>query len=182
MSYGHVVLSGAKTGFTSKAIKFFTGSLYSHSLITIPSIVDTEMCMEAADCGVSCLPFNKGYRQDPTEIYSMFEINVPQEIKDEAITQLLDLLEQSYGYFEIPWFMWRALNLKFGRDIKNQDNWSQKGTICSELCVLYLKLCGFSDLFRDFGEGSVCPQDLSEIMKAHPEYFTLIEERLIFKV
>ncbi len=50
--YGHIVLADTKSGFVPNGIKFITSSQFSHSFITIPDILGTPMCIEAAENGV----------------------------------------------------------------------------------------------------------------------------------
>lgn len=179
MSYGHVVLANSKKEFFASIIKWVTRSNWSHSLFTIPPCCGREMGLEAAGNGVSCLPFDTNYRQDPNQGYRMYRLNLSAEVIDAAIATQLDELEVFYGYLDLPWFMWRALNRVLGRDIRNQDNWAWrfKWKICSESVVDYLTACGLGQLFEGFGKNAVCPQDLQEIMDAHPEYFELIETK-----
>ena len=175
-NYGHIVLAFTIDNFDGKIIKFFTRSKWSHSFITIPDILGRPMCLEAADSGVSALAFDYGYKNDPVENYNKWNVKLPKEVKDYAISECLNDLQTKYGYLELPWFGWRAFLLwAFNKDIKSENNWCQKGTICSELCVKYLTLCGLGYLFKDFGNGSVSPQDIENIMLAHPELFELEE-------
>lgn len=177
MEYGHVVLASTKSGFVPNAIKWFTGSPFSHSLVTTPDILEVPMCIEAAESGVDFTRFDKTYIDDPGQTYQVWKIKVSQEIKNEAIKHLLNELQVGYGFLEYPWFMWRRLNRLFGRDIKSQNNWNTSGMICSELCVEYLIACGLSKTMKDYGEGSIAPQDLQDIFKANPQLFELIEQK-----
>ncbi len=175
MSFGHVVLANSKSGVVPRIIRWITGSQFSHSLVTMPDVLDIAMCVEAADSGVSCLPFESGYRSNVSQSYEVYRVNVSEERKAAGLKVVLSELQQSYGFLELPWFIWRSLNAKFGRDIKGKDNWSEAGVICSELCVTYLRECGFTELFKDFGAGSVNAEDLRKIMTANPDLFELIE-------
>ena|ERR1700676_5588979 len=177
MKYGHVILADTYSGFIPYVIKMVTNSSFSHSLITTPNVLNTPMCMEAASVGVSMLSFEEGYGEQSGEDIRCFEVNVPQEIKDAAIKSSLKLLEKSYGYLELLWFIWRAINQLFRRDIKKQDNWSQSGLICSELCFEYLKACGLEHLFSAYGNGSISPEDIYRVMKANPDIFIEVTSR-----
>lgn len=176
MEYGNIVLASTKSGFVPNAIKSFTSSKFSHSLVTMPDVLGVPMCIEAAEGGVDTTRFDKNYINDPGQGYQVWQLKVSKEVKDRAIRHLLDELETGYGFLEYPWFMWRRLNLLLGKDIKGQDNWSTKGMICSQLCVAYLKACGLEYVLKGYGKGSISPQDLQDIMKAHPELFKLAEE------
>ena len=174
--YGNIVLASTKSGFIPNAIKSFTGSVFSHSFVTIPDILGVPMCIEAAEGGVDTTRFDTGYADNLNEGYQVWNIKVSQEIKDRAIVSILNDLEVSYGFLSYPWFMWRKLNSLLGRDIKAQNNWSSQGMFCSQLCVEYLKACGLEYVLVGYGEGSIAPQDLQNIFKAHPEVFELEEE------
>lgn len=173
--YGYLVLADNKKGFVPSAIKWFTNSEFSHSFITMPDILGIPMCIEAAEGGVDFTEFDHSYLDDPTEGYEIWDINVSQNIKDDALRTILGNLEESYGFFQFGFFIWRRINLLFGRDIKSNNNWVKSGIICSELCVDYIKACGLSNTLVGYGDGAISPQDLQNIFKAHPENFTFIK-------
>lgn len=176
MNPGDVVLADTKKGFVVNAIKWFTKSQFSHSLVTMPSLMDFPMCIEAAENGVDMTRFDTGYENNMGQGYQVWSINIDQDIKDEALKVIINDLEIMYGVFQYPWFMWRKLNLLLGRDIKAQDNWTHDGMICSQLCVAYLRACGLDDVFKGYGNGSISPQDLQDIFKANPDLFSLSEQ------
>ena len=172
--YGHIVLANSKKGIVPAIIRFFTKSQFSHSLIKLPDILGIPMCMEAADNGVSMLRFDLGYIDNKDQDINIFQVNISQEAKDRAIIHCLDSLEVRYGHLELLWFIWRAINKFFGRDIKNQNNWVENGIICSELCRIYLSSADLGNLFKDFGTGSLNAEDLRQIMLENPDIFTRI--------
>jgi hypothetical protein len=177
MEYGNVVLANSKGELLASVIKWITGSTWSHSLFTLPNCCGREMAIEAASIGVSCLPFDTGYRLNNSQGYRVYRVKVAQEVMDVAIAKSLDDLETFYGYLDLPWFVWRAVNRLFGRDIKNQDNWAYNNKICSQLVVDYLIGCGLQHIFNGYGRNAICPQDLQVIMDSHPEHFDLIETK-----
>ena len=176
MSYGNLVLASTKKGIIPNAIKWFTNSVFSHSFVTMPDILGTPMCMDASESGVDMLRFDYGYSDNPGQGYQVWELKLPQNVKDKAIVQILKDLETSYGFLAFPWFVWRKVCRWFGKDVKAQNNWSQAGMICSQLCVAYLLACGLESVFKGYGTGSIAPQDLQNIFVAHPELFEKIEE------
>ena len=121
--YGHIVLASTKSGIIPNGIKLFTGSPFSHSLVTIPDILNVPMCIEACEGGVDTCRFDTNYISNPEQAFEVWRINLPQEIKDAAIVTLLNDLEISYGYLQYPFLVYRKLNLVVGRDIKSRDNW-----------------------------------------------------------
>lgn len=173
-NYGHIVLANSKKGTVPAIIRYITKSNYSHSLLTIPDIIGIPMCVEAADSGVSMLRFDKGYTENFYQEIQVFSVNIPDSDKDKAIIQCLNSLQLGYGYLELFWFIWRAINKFFGKDIKNQNNWVENGIICSELCRMYLTYAGLGKLFKEFGNGSLNAEDLRQIILANPDLFTQI--------
>lgn len=173
--YGNVVLASTQGQFLPNAIKWFTQSQFSHSLVTVPDTLGVPMCIEAAENGVDFTRFDTGYVSNPDQGYETWNIKIDQSIKDAAIVSILADLETSYGFLEYPWFIWRRLCLFVGKDIKNQNNWNESGIICSQLCVAYLKACGLGHIFQGYGEGSIAPQDLQNIFLTHPELFERVE-------
>lgn len=176
MEYGNIVLAGSKKGFFPNAIKWFTFSKFSHSLVTMPDILDMPICIEAADNGVSTVRFDKNYINDDNQSYQIWRIKISQEQKDAGIRAVVGDLETFYGFLQYPWFIWRRICLFFGSDIKHQNNWSTTGTICSELVVQYIHACGLGHTLSEFGPGAVSPQDIQDVMKKYPDLFELIEE------
>jgi hypothetical protein len=77
----------------------------------------------------------------------------------------------------LPWFIWRWICLKFGKDIKAKSNWTQAGTLCSELVAQYITSSGYPWLFADFGIGSVSAEDVRKVVESNPDLFELIEEK-----
>lgn len=173
-SYGHIVLANSKKGAVPAIIRYITKSNYSHSLLTIPDIIGIPMCVEAADSGVSMLRFDRGYTENFYQEIQVFSVNIPDSDKDGAIIQCLNSLQVRYGYLELFWFIWRAINKFLGKDIKHQSNWVENGIICSELCRMYLTYAGLGHLFKDFGNGALNAEDLRQIMLANPGLFTQI--------
>lgn len=172
--YGHIVLASTKGEFVPSAIEWFTDSKFSHSFITMPDMLNIPMCIEAASGGVDFTRFDTGYVSNPSQSYEVWEVLVADNVKDTALTSMLNELEIGYGYLHYPWFIWRKICSIFGKDIKNQNNWDQKGMICSQLCVAYMTDCGLSDVLSGYGQGAVAPQDLKNIFLAHPDKFKLV--------
>lgn len=175
MSFGHIVLADNKTNWFSKLIKLITRSEWSHSLVMVPPICGVDLAIEAKNTGVNGVAFDKAYRTNRKRGYKVFRVNIDPTVKEQAIAECLQELQTGYGFLELPWFAWRSISAFFGKDIRSQDNWSQAGIICSELCVMYLSKCGLDRLFEGFGKGSIHPEDLENIMLAHPAIFELIE-------
>lgn len=175
MEFGHICFSVNHKSFTAKVIKFFTRSRWSHSFITAPPIIKERlMVLEATGEGVTSIPLDVGYLEDPTEDCIIFKVKIDDNLKIESINNILNSLQTGYGFLELPWFAWRGICYWFGKDIKSQDNWSQAGIICSELASNYLRGLGLGYLLEGFGKGSINAQDLYEICLNNPDIFELI--------
>lgn len=177
MEYGYLCFAYSKNEWIAKAIAWVTKSQWSHTFITVPPMLGKEMAMEAGQGGTEMVMFDKAYRQDPNQKYEAYRVKVDKKFIDESILKCMDNLEMPYGYLEYFWFMWRSINLWFGRDIKSQNNWSQKDEVCAGLSELFLNNLYLQVLFKDFGINSVNAQDIYSIVKAHPELFELVESK-----
>lgn len=177
MEYGYVCFAYSKDEWIARAIAWFTKSQWSHSFITVPPMLGEDMVMEASSNGISMVQFDVAYRENKNQKYEIYKFKIPQEQIDRAIWMTMFMLETSYGFLEYPWFIWRAVNSWFGRDIKHQDNWSQQGTVCSGLVRLYLEYAGFESLVSGFGKDSANAQDMYNIIKANPDLFELVESK-----
>lgn len=180
MEYGYICFAYSKNEWIAKAIAKITKSKWSHTFITIPPILGKEMVMEAGQGGIEVVMFDIAYRDNPDQIYEVYKINVDQSKIDASILKNMRDLETTYGFLEYPWFIWRGINSYFGRDIKNQDNWSQQGKVCSGLSRNFITDIDdpiLSALFIKFGKSSTNAQDIYEIVLANPELFTLIEKK-----
>lgn len=177
IQYGLVCFAYSKNEWIAKQIAWFTKSQWSHSFITAEPMLGKEMAMEAAGNGVSLVLFDDAYRNNSNQKYETYKFKIEQNAIDQSIIKTASLLESSYGYLHYPWFIWRAINQLFSRDIKKQNNWFQNGTVCSDLVRLYITNAGRGDLFTDFGIDSASAQDLYEIVKANPDLFELVESK-----
>ena len=175
MNSGDIVLAQCKNNLISKAIEWFTKSQFSHSFVIIPSILGVPVCMEAEAGGVEVGRFDKNYQNNINEGYEIWTIAISPYLKERAIISITNDLEVAYGFLQYTWFIWRRICSLLGKDIKAKNNWNNKGLICSQLVCAYLIACGLSNILEGYGKGSVSPQDLQDIMKAHPELFTMIE-------
>lgn len=199
---GAIGFSGPRTGgtFFQKAVKFFTGSKWSHGFITTFPQEGRFTVLEASRT-VQRVPLSD-YQNDPNTLY---EIYAPKGTTYAAITAALHQIEGGYlgvryGYLQLLFFMWRWLNKKiFGRSIGREANWFPEGKICSEVQFDYMGALAdetrtenfpslefgvaavdfhvFRVYAREYGftENTVAPEDLYLIVKDHPELFEFIE-------
>jgi hypothetical protein len=173
--FGHIVLTHTKGNLVDWIIRFVTRSKFNHAFVIMPSILDVPMCAEDSGLGVDMLRFDTNYLNDPNEQIEVWQVNIADVFKMNGLKEVINVLEQGYGYLELPWFAWRSLCALFGKDIKSQDNWSQKNSVCSGLVRnRYISGCGLSYLFKAFGKNSVNPQDISDIAHNNSNIFTKI--------
>jgi len=177
--YGFICFAYTNNKWYDWCIAKFSKSSWSHSFFTCPPMLGEEMVMEADSSGVSVCSFDQHYRQNSTQTYKVFRFkNVDQATIDAAIKNRIPELEVTYGYLEYPWFIWRYLNRMVGRDIKAQDNWCQNGNeVCSQFLREYISDCGYASLFDGYGKGSMAPEDIYQVVLAHPELFELVESK-----
>lgn len=178
MEYGFICFAYSKNETIAKIIAKVTSSQWSHSFITVPSILGKEVVMEAASNGIDMTLFDLSYRNNANESYEVYKFLVKPEKIDHSIVKCMKKLESSYAYLELPWFIWRALNKKLGRDIKSHNNWSTNGLVCSGLVRKFIENAGQGALLSGFGRDAVAPQDIYEIVLAHPELFQLVEKKV----
>lgn len=175
--YGHIVLADTKSGFIPGAIKWFTKSTFSHSLVTMPDCLGVPMCIEAAEGGVDFTRYDSGYENNDGVGIQVWNIKIDQSIKEAAAKSVLNDLEIMYGFLQYAWFIGRFLLARLGVDIKARKNPIGQGMVCSQLCVAYLKACGLEHVLVGYGDGSIVPQDLQNIFLAHPELFEIVEQK-----
>lgn len=177
MEYGYICFAYTKNEWVPKEISAITHSKWSHSFITAPLMLGREMAMEAAAGGVSLVPFDIAYRNNPNQKYEVYKFKCDPDKIDASISKCMNELEMGYGYLQFPWFIWRAINESVGKDIKSQDNWSQKGIVCSGFARHFIEYAGYSELFAGFGKNSANAQDVYRIVLARPKLFELIEKK-----
>lgn len=163
---GSIGFSSGK-GFFSNAIRFFSKSHWSHSFLithpenTIPSVLEASQLVQK-------VPYSR-YGGVDHEIYEIDSPNISNTLDYIYVTYA----GAQYGYLQILWFMWRWLNSLIGRKL-TESNWFPNEIICSELVIDYLNALGepYKSLFEELDPNVVSPQDIYEIVKANPQWFT----------
>lgn len=177
MSYGYVGFSFSKDKWYDTIIAKITNSKWSHSFVTVPPILNTEMVVESVGGGVSMISFDIAYRFNKTQAYEVYKFKINEVYLDLAVLKTLDKLETSYGYLEYPWFIWRSICHYLGKNISQQNNWSQQGIVCSGLVRFFIEQAGYSALFAEFGKNSATAEDVYQVVKNNKQLFELIEEK-----
>lgn len=178
---GDVAFSGKrKWNFYSAAVKYITGSPWSHSFILLGSVNGEISAMEA-DLDVTVVSWQSQYVTADNDYYEVYRpIKASQEDIQRATQYCFDnYAEEVYGFLEIPWFIYRIYaNKWFGW--KPKKNWSSTGMFCSELTYDYLYQLGgeYRDLIKDFTPDTASPADLYNLAKTRLDLFQFVLSRV----
>lgn len=135
-------------GFLAKAIKFFTGSQWTHTAVAIGDIVGSP-CIIEADTQVIINPANLTF-DDPDYVVAVYRNKwLSKEDNIQIVNELFkELNGNTYGYLQLLYFVrrwfwekkttqlllgWIPRLLGKPRDPRQWNNWFVGGTICSEL-------------------------------------------------
>ncbi len=181
---GQFYFSNNKSGFFPKLVRFFTKSKLSHCGIVFFNLgFGAETVIESTTL-VQVVPFQRNYRDSKNEEYIVFEL-IDKTLSRQKIDLdkiLIDLFKeysgQSYGYFQLLWFVFRWFVGLFGFDISNHKNWFTQNVICSEVLFQYLKalkILVLDEKLKKFNSDTVQAQDLFDIVKSCPDIFRVVE-------
>jgi hypothetical protein len=184
ISKGMIGFSNNKTSFMGKLIRLFTNSGITHTfIITFPR--NGAVWLEEASTVVAEGSFQSSYVDEPNTAYWVYKIKdglVPEATTDTALQYCHDnFLGVKYGFFQLIWFPYRwVMENIFRKDVRHDKNWMTDGVICSELVYNYLYQLGdpFKSLLSDFNSDTIQAQDILDIVKAHPELFELVDQKL----
>lgn len=171
------------SGVLASVVRWLTKSFWSHAFIIQQRLGDEETVQEASKL-VSVVPFNKHYRNCDTQLYVVYRIKseyASDTVIDESLRRCFDeFAGVSYGNLQLLWFGYRAIMELFGRDVRHESNWMSNGVICSELVYYFLHYLGepFQSLLSDLNPDTIQPEDLYKIIKANPDIFEIIEEKI----
>ncbi len=168
-------------GFYSRAVRFFTKSLWSHCFVLADDYYGESAVLES-DLKTQLVPFNKEYiekEEDAYEIYSPVKAS-PEARSVAAEYTYFSTAGQTYGFLQIPWFAVRSILHKlFKRTLL--ENWFPAGVICSELLIVYLKALGgeYAEAFGHLKDNETSPEDIYKIVIQRKDLFSFIGERKI---
>ncbi len=173
-------LRGGLGGFFASAIRFFTKSKYSHTLMISDDTLGAEAVQEAGVI-VQVVPFDKYYRHCDKEIYKMYRPKAPEEVKAQSAKKVfVEFAGVTYGKLQLIWFIYRAvMENVFKKDVRSQKNWMTDGVICSELVYWYLWNLGepYQSLLKPWNPDTIQAQDILNIVEANPDLFELVEAK-----
>jgi hypothetical protein len=175
-------------GWFERQITFFTFSKWSHCFITLYP-VGTEPTVLEADADVSVVPWSREYGTARDEAFDLWRIKdglVDPALMAQVLQQVFhDFSEVQYGILQYPWFIWWWFNKKYlNRDISNQKNWFTKWIICSEIIYWYFTYLGdpFKSLVAQYSGDTMQPQNVQDILSAHPELFEKVATKQVGEV
>ena len=177
---GNIVFSGKRvSNWFSNGVKSITNSKWSHSFFLLGEVMGQMAAIEA-ELDISVVPWQREYvdkNEDYYEVYRLLKAS-PEDQDRAAKYCYYNYAEEAYGFFAIPWFVYRIYMKKwFG--IKVTNNWSKSGMFCSGLTYNYLDQVGneYKDVLNDFDQYSLCPQDLYDIILKRPDLFEFVGKR-----
>ena len=135
-------------GFYSKAIKYFTGSNWTHTAVAAGLIGNTQVLLEA-DTHVLIDPAKLTFDDSSYQVAVYRHKFLTPEQQTVVIDELFnELNDNTYGYLQVVyflrrWFWTRTSVMKYmgwvldllhkSRDPRGWNNWFIGGTICSEV-------------------------------------------------
>lgn len=163
---GMIGLSGGNS-FIQRAIRFFTGSKFSHSF-TIIAVGEELSALETTETRVTITPINLKLKEN--NWVQIWEVFAKKEEKLNALNRsYYNHSGKMYGYKSYLWFLYRYFARKFGKDPTRMWGWASKGITCTELTCDYLAKL-FPEIFiNDLNTYS--PEELRKLMLQHTDKF-----------
>lgn len=155
-------LIGFSTGrsFTSKAIRFFRKSQYSHTFEIVGQLSNDLVCVEAAELGVRLAPLHKHVNKDSK--VEIWKIKVDESKFHQAVRNAMCRVAHAYGFLQLIGFIWvwawELIGIK-------KDNPFHDGIICSEEVLMFLKDCEYQ-LVMDMPPNKTAPDDILSKLNA----------------
>lgn len=177
---GDIGLGAKRSGFYPKAVRFFTKSKYSHVFMVIHPIYG-ELSVLETDLKVQCVSFDKEYgsgkNADKYKIFRPIAAN-ESELYNALRYTYATHAGDVYGFFQIPWFAYRAILSLFGITVSR--NWFPDGQICSETPLIYLQNINskYKKAFDHLTPNETSPEDIAKVVESRPDLFQFITERV----
>lgn len=168
---GMIGLSGGDT-FIQKAIRYFTGSIFSHSFITMNGPRDILCALETTSTIVKLAPLE--HKLSEPNWIEMWEILAdPIDIERASIQTFAEYVGSRYGYESYLWFMYRSGVRKFGYEPLKMWDWASHGVTCTELSCYTIERINpsFHTIFEGRDYNTIAPQELSIIMHDRSDLF-----------
>lgn len=170
---GDIGISNRPTGWYPAGVRFFTRSKWSHTFIVANPYLERPTALEA-DLKVQLVDFEKEYIHKKADSWIVYEpIKASKEEKAHAAADTFRYYNgETYGFLQIPWFMFRAF-LKWIGIGKTANNWFPGGVICSELVLYYLKALNeeYAQAFAHLDLDETSPQDIYSVVSSRLDLF-----------
>jgi hypothetical protein len=166
---------GGFFGLLAKAIRFFTGGVWSHTFVCfIDDETTGSWVIEAGELGVSVDSFKK-YLDPKTYDVRVYMPLAKEENIDKALKRVMRLNGKAYGYAQLLGFIWIWLVRKLtGQKVHNPIG---GGWICSELALDYCKDTGVDhQRFEELDRDSTSPKELDDIIKPSQHWKLIFEQ------
>lgn len=177
---GDIGFAGKRKGFYPSAVRWFTSSRWSHNFFVTPPVFGSLAVLEA-DLKVQIVPFVKEYVEKNVDYWELWRpiLSTESEIYQAAVKTYHLEAGDVYGFAQIAWFAVRQLLSKLGFFLSGK-NWFPSGSICSETQWKYLVNLGgdYRAAFESLGENEVSPEDIYKVVKARPDLFEFVMEKL----
>jgi hypothetical protein len=180
-----IVLNNMHGGWYSKVQRFFTRLPYTHTGIVFYPVFG-EPSYFGADMSVDIQPIQR-FLSSSTCLYQLYRPNCDYVIKDYVLHDLyVRYAGETYGFWQILWFVYRWVMESFHVDVRKQHNWFPDHEICSEIGWNYVN--NWYSLFPNthvqaladlnmWRPDTFSSGDMARFLQAHPEDFTLVDER-----
>lgn len=173
---GMIGLSGGQS-FIQRAIRWFTGSDWSHSFMIISGPLGELSAIETTDLKVRVASMqHKMAEPDWLQIWQILPGGDPDRERSDhlhaGLAMYLEYTDTWYGYLSYLWFMYRALMRKVGYEPRTIWRWAAGGVTCTELTCYYLdQLDRVRHVLTSRDLNTLAPAELLAIMHARPDLF-----------
>ena len=171
---------GEAQNFYSVCQRFFTKKPYTHTALVFGEVKGFQSVI-SSDEVVAVLPVRNYFAEEGTDIEIWrFKDNHSELIEDLLTKLYTGYADMSYGYLQIPWFIYRwFMESVFQKDVRKQKNWSTSGVVCSELIYVYLECFiqfypELKEKLDEWNQDTVSSGDMADIIHSFPEIFELI--------
>jgi hypothetical protein len=167
-------------GFYSRAVRFFTKSMWSHCFFLCDDYLGQRMVFES-DLKAQLVPFEKEYIESQVDAYELYR---PSRARGNQITEACKFsfyvtAGETYGFLSIPWFALRE-TIFWITGKKLGKNFKKSGSICSESLLLYIHGLGeeYGEAFKHLTRDETSPEDIYKVVKSRPDLFHYIGRRM----
>lgn len=181
---GMIGLSNARHGLSADAIRYFTGSQWTHCFIVLPELnfefSEKDRFILEAKKSVRTSLLNRDYIEDHDKDVRLYALaKTPENKRSEVLSSILDdFLNGNYGMAQNFFFVWRWFLQKLRLKTPNQNQLSN-GTNCVELVWHYLDRLGnpYRGLLKNTTPNTISIFDIESFVEKNPDLFRLVLEK-----